>query len=87
MKLTQTVLYGGNINEDYVETRIKIYCNQKIKRSTTLTLDPDCATQVVFPAHHQCYCCVYCLQEIISPIFFQDYEWFFDRESDSKSES
>lgn len=81
MILTQAVLYGGNIKESFVETRIDIYSNQKIKGPTALPLDSDCATQVIFRTHYQCYCLVYCFQEIISPIPYQDYEWFFYCES------
>ena len=44
MTFIQTVLYRGNINEDYVETRITIYDNQRIKSSMTLPPDPDSAT-------------------------------------------
>ena len=82
MTFTQTVLYGGNINEAYVETRININGNQKIKSSTALPPYPDCATQVIVRAHYQCYYWVHCVQEIISPIPFQDYGWFFDGQSD-----
>ena len=31
MTFIQTVLYGGNINEAYVETRINIYYKKKLK--------------------------------------------------------
>ena len=82
MPFIQTVLYGGNINEAYVETRINIYGNQKTKCSMTLPPDPDCATQVIVRAHYQCNPWVHCLQEIMSPIPCQDYGWFFDWESD-----
>ena len=73
MTFTQTVLHGGNINEACVETRITIYGNQKIKSSMTLPPDRDCVTQVIVPAHHQCYYWLHCLQEIISPISFLGY--------------
>ena len=73
MTFTQTVLHGGNINEACVETRITMYGNQKIKSSMTLPPDRDCVTQVIVPAHHQCYYWVHCLQEIISPISFLGY--------------
>ena len=82
MTFAQTVLYGGNINEAYSETRIKIYGNQKTKSSMTLPPNPDCATQVIVRGHYQCYYWIHCLQEIISPILCQDYGWFFDCESD-----
>ena len=44
MTFTQTVLYGGNIDEAYPETRINIYGNQKTKSSMTLPPDHNCAT-------------------------------------------
>ena len=47
MTFTQTVLYGGNVNEDYVEAIINIYGNQKIENSMTLPSYPDHATQVI----------------------------------------
>ena len=82
MTFTQTVLYGGNIDEAYPETRVNIYGNQKTKSSMTLPPDHDCATQVIVRGHYQCYYWIHCFQEIISPILFQDYGWFFDCESD-----
>ena len=48
----------------------------------SLTPDPDFATQVAFRIQYQCYYYVYCHQEEISPILFQNYGWFFDYESD-----
>ena len=66
---TLTVLYGENINEAYVETRINIYDNQKTVSSMTLPPDPDCATQIIVRVHFHCYYYVHCLQEI-SPIPF-----------------
>ena len=82
MTFTQTVLYGGNIDEAYPETRVNIYGNQKTKSSMTLPPDHDCATQVIVRGHYQCYYWIHCFQEIISPILFQDYEGFFGCESD-----
>ena len=82
MTFTQTVLYGGNIDEVYPETRVNIYGNQKTKSSMTLPPDHDCATQVIVRGHYQCYYWIHCFQEIISPILFQDYEGFFGCESD-----
>ena len=55
MTFIQTVLYGGNINEAYIETRINIYDNQRTKSSMTLPPDPNSATQVIFRAHNHCY--------------------------------
>ena len=55
MTFVQTVLYGGNINEVYIETRINIYDNQRTKSSMTLPPDPNSATQVIFRAHNHCY--------------------------------
>ena len=82
MTFTQTVLYGGNIDEAYPETRVNIYGNQKTKSSMTLPPDHDCATQVIVRGHYQCYYWIHCFQEIISLILFQDYEGFFGCESD-----
>ena len=55
MTFIQTVLYSGNINEAYIETRINIYDNQRTKSSMTLPPDPNSATQVIFRAHNHCY--------------------------------
>ena len=48
MTFIQNVLYGGNINEAYVETRINTYDNQRTKSSMALLPDPDSATQATF---------------------------------------
>ena len=82
MTFIQTVLYGGNINEVYIETRINIYDNQRTKSSMTLPPDPNSATQVIFRAHNHCYYWVHCLRETILSAPFQDYGWFFDCQSD-----
>ena len=82
MTFTQTVLYGGNVNEDYVEAIINIYGNQKIENSMTLPSYPDHATQVIVWANYQCYYWVHYLKKIILPILFQECGWFFDCESD-----
>ena len=63
-------------------SRIDIYGNQRTRSSMTLPPDLDCASQVDVWAQYQCCYLVHCLQEIISPIPFQDYGWFFDCESD-----
>ena len=55
MTFIQTVLYGGNINEAFVETRTNIYDNQRTKSSMTLPPDPNSATRVIFRAHNHCY--------------------------------
>ena len=72
MAHTQAVVYDGNIHEAYAGTRIKVYGNQKIKSSMALPPDPDCVTQDIVRAHYQCYYWVHSLQQIISPIPFQD---------------
>ena len=54
MTFIQTVLYGGNIIEAYIETRINIHDNQRTKSSMTLPPDPNSATQVIFRAHNHC---------------------------------
>ena len=82
MTFIQTVLYGGNINEAYIETRINIYDNQRTKSSMTLPPDPNSATRVIFRAHNHCYYWVRCLRETILSAPFQDYGWFFDCQSD-----
>ena len=55
MTFIQTVLYGGNINEAFVETRTNIYDNQRTKSSMTLPPDPDSATHIILQAHYECY--------------------------------
>ena len=82
MTFTETVLYGRNINEAYVEASINIYDSQKTKSSMALPPYPGCVTRTIVRAHYQCYYLVHCLQQIVSPILSQDYGWFFDCESD-----
>ena len=60
MTFIQTVLYGENINEAYVETRTNIYYKKKTKSSMTLPLDLDSATQVILRVHYQCCYWVRC---------------------------
>ena len=72
LRFIQTVPYGENVYESYVEARLSIYDNQKTKSSMTLSADPDFATQVILRVHYQCYFYVHWLQGKISPILFQD---------------
>ena len=48
MKLTQTVLFGGNIKESYIETRIDIYSNQKLKVPRLYLLTPTVLPKLFF---------------------------------------
>ena len=71
----QTVLYGGNRKETYVETRVRLYKGLKNKSSLNLPADPDSMTQEIKRCHLQAYVWLRCLQGIIPKLDPDNYGW------------
>ena len=44
-RFVQTVMYSGKVTESYVETRIRLYNQQRKKNSTNIPPDPDSLLQ------------------------------------------
>ena len=61
----QTVMYAGKDGEDYVETRIKMYEQQRVKSSLTLLPDRNSSQQHLKRSNLQAYIWKQCLQQDI----------------------
>ena len=40
-EFVRTVLHSGNLNETYLETRVRLYQNQPLTSTSTMTIPPD----------------------------------------------
>lgn len=45
-------MYGGNADECYVDTRIRMYEKQKVNSSLEIIPDENGTTQAIFPGIH-----------------------------------
>ena len=52
-EFVRTVLYSGKQRESYIETRIRLYQEMKMKSSMSLPPDPDSVVQVIKRVHYQ----------------------------------
>ena len=64
----RTVLYSGTASEDYIDTRIRIYENLKVKSSMPLPPDPLSVVKVIKRAHHQAYTWYHCDMPVIDKL-------------------
>lgn len=66
----RSVIYQGNPNESYVQTRMNLYDKQSPKNKTTMTIPPDedSCTQHILRCHHRVYIWTRCNQSIIPTI-------------------
>ena len=71
----RTVLYSGKIDEDYIDTRIRLYENLKVKSSMPLPPDPLSVIQVIKRAHLQAYTWYHCDSPIIQKLPLEDNGW------------
>ena len=75
MNFIQTVIYSGKNSESYVDTRVRLYENQRTKSSLYLPPDPDSCNQYVKRAHHQIFTWKRCTEKIIPHIDFKNNGW------------
>ena len=75
LSFVQTVLYGGNKNESYVETRVRLFRNLKTKSSIDLPADPDSMTEEIKRCHLQSYVWRRCFDGIIDMLDRDDFGW------------
>ncbi len=71
----RTIFYGGNSNQTYVETRIRLYNDMKVKSSMCIPPDPDSVIQVIKRAHYQIYHWIRSTEINIEPIDYQQLGW------------
>ena len=61
-------MYGGHDDEEYVETRIRLYKRQNKKTTLSLPPDPNSCLQAVLRANHQSFQWTRCLEENVEDI-------------------
>ena len=71
----RTALYSGTASEDYIDTRIRIYENLKVKSSMPLPPDPLSVVQVIKRAHHQAYTWYHCDMPVINKLQLENNGW------------
>ena len=72
------MLYGGKPNENYVETRVRIYELMKVKSSMPLPPDPDSVEQVINRSHLQTFTWLRCCETQIPHLSLQENGWAID---------
>ena len=75
MKFIQTIVYNGKDKETYVETRIRLYRQQKKKTSRNLPPDQNSCYQAILRAHHQAYQYLRVADKIMEPLPLKEYGW------------
>ena len=50
-EFVRTVLYSGNLNETYLETRVGLYQNQPLASTSPMTIPPDEDFLTLFTGH------------------------------------
>ena len=74
----QTVMYSGRSSETYLETRIRLYKQQKQKTSTSLPPDPNSLFHALWRAQLQVYIWRRCNEININIVDPLNYGWRFD---------
>ena len=82
MKFIQTVMYSGHVGESLVDTRVRLYENQKVKSSLTLPPDPDSIKQVILRVNHQLYYWCNCDVPQLEVIPLEGNGWRVDADCD-----
>ena len=76
MRFIQVVLYAGNRNETYVETRVRLFRKQRKKTSMLLPPDEKSAKQAIYGVNYQVYIWLRCME----PISHEVNGWKYDEE-------
>ena len=76
-EFVRTVLYSGNLNETYLEIRIRLHHNQPIASRSTMTIPPheDSLTQAIYRAHYHEFIWNHCFSKVIPEISPLCYGW------------
>ena len=69
------VVYTGKDDEEYVDTRVRLYKHLSCKSSMPLLPDPDSLVQVIKRAHFQTFEWLRCCEPVINHLNLQDCGW------------
>ena len=77
-RFIQIVMYAGDNKETYVDTRIRLFKQQRTK--TTMRIPPDAdsakqAKQAIHSVHHQVHTWLRCTEKWIEPIPYEENGW------------
>lgn len=65
----------GRKGEDLVATKVRMYEEQKTKRSSRLPPDPNSLKHDILRKHHQAYTWMRCLEPIVETLSIYEYGW------------
>ena len=76
----RTVLYSGKIGESYIETRVRLYENLKVKSSMPLPPDPLSVIEAIKRSHFQAYIWYNSDVAVIEKLESEDNGWLINDE-------
>ena len=75
VEFVRKFVYCGRKGEDLVGTKVRMYEEQKMKRSSTLPPDPNSLKHDILRKHHQAYTWMRCLEPIVNTLSLDEYGW------------
>ena len=75
VEFVRKFVYCGRKGEDLVGTKVRMYEEQKTKRSSTLPPDPNSLKYDILRKHHQAYTWMRCLESILNTFSLDEYGW------------
>ena len=77
-EFVRCVMYNGKTDETYIDTRVRIYNEMKVKTSMSLPPDPSSLLQAVKRVQLQVKIWSYCSVLVIPEMDPEDYGWRYD---------
>ena len=78
MEFVIYIVYGGKEGEDMIATKVRMYCQQKKKMSSSLPPDTNSMRHDILRKHHQAYIWRRCLQPMVDPLPLEGNGWKMD---------
>ena len=72
------IVYGRKEDEDMIATKVRMYCQQKKKMSSSLPPDTNSMRHDMLRKHHQAYIWRRCLQHMVDPLPLEGNGWKMD---------
>ena len=81
-RFIQIVMYAGDNKGTYVDTRIRLFKQQRTETTMRIPPEADSAKQAIHRVDHQVYTWLRCTGKWIEPIPYEENEWKHDVEED-----
>ena len=75
IEFVRKFVYCGKEGENLVSTKLRMYEEQTVKRSSALPPDPDSLKNDILRKHHQAYYWLRCLDSMLDTLPFTEYGW------------